>query len=113
VSATRRARLATRRRAGFVLRIAERDGWMCWLCGLPVDPESPQHADESASLDHVEPLSQGGSNSIHNLRIAHRACNTLRGDGPAPITSTTEAARRDDRASPCLRAVPRERLLAP
>lgn len=41
----------------------------CWICGqLGAD-----------TVDHVVPLSRGGTNSLDNLRPAHRKCNSARG----------------------------------
>jgi 5-methylcytosine-specific restriction endonuclease McrA len=31
-------------------------------------------------IDHVTPRSKGGSDDVHNLRIAHPACNLKKGD---------------------------------
>lgn len=45
-------------------------GGICWLCGLP-------GAD---TRDHVRPISKGGTNDPSNLRPAHRACNSRRGN---------------------------------
>jgi 5-methylcytosine-specific restriction endonuclease McrA len=66
---------------------AEAGGWVCWLCGGTIDP----HATEVGarwSMDHVVPISRGGTNALDNLRPAHRACNSARGDrpDPAPVT---------------------------
>lgn len=30
------------------------------------------------SLDHVVPFAEGGRNHVHNLRLAHRSCNSSR-----------------------------------
>lgn len=54
--------------------IFERDNWVCGICGKPVD-----RAD--ASLDHIVPLSLGGTHEPGNLRLAHLLCNSRRGDG--------------------------------
>lgn len=43
----------------------------CWVCGLPVLP-----AD--ATLEHITPLSQGGSSHLENLAISHGVCNNQR-----------------------------------
>lgn len=43
-------------------------GSICWLCGQP----------NAAQIDHVIPLSQGGSNDFSNLRLAHDECNVAR-----------------------------------
>lgn len=46
----------------------------CWLCGQA-------GAD---TLDHVLPLSCGGTNDPANLRPAHKACNVRRSNGHRP-----------------------------
>jgi 5-methylcytosine-specific restriction endonuclease McrA len=43
----------------------------CWLCGQHVPP-----AD--ATLEHIKPLSEGGSSHLDNLAISHGACNNGR-----------------------------------
>jgi 5-methylcytosine-specific restriction endonuclease McrA len=35
---------------------------------------------ERLTIDHVVPLSQGGTDNIHNLQLLCRACNTAKGD---------------------------------
>ena len=68
---------SARRAVRDVLR--ERFGKHCWLCDRPI---LDTHVE---TLDHVQPRAKGGSNSILNLRLAHRDCNTRRGDGPPPV----------------------------
>ncbi len=53
----------------YAYRQLERGG-ICWLC----DEEG---AD---TIDHVLPVSAGGTNDPWNLRPAHRACNSAKGD---------------------------------
>jgi len=36
--------------------------------------------DEQKSLDHCIPLARGGANDIHNLQMAHLACNQRKSD---------------------------------
>ncbi len=43
----------------------------CALCGLP-------GAD---TVDHIVPVSLGGTHELGNLRPAHRKCNSSRGNG--------------------------------
>ncbi len=43
----------------------------CWICGQPVSAED-------ATLEHIKPLSEGGSSHIENLAISHGACNHQR-----------------------------------
>lgn len=61
-----------RRRA----RLYERDGWRCVYCeAYPGSKES-----ELLSLDHLRPLSKGGSNRSENLVTACKSCNSKRQD---------------------------------
>lgn len=80
-----RDRRRTRTRAQWVEDVNrsdlyERDGWICGICGDPVDQHADPQTDWAPSLDHVVPLSQGGDHSYANSRTAHRWCNSVRGD---------------------------------
>ncbi|MGI8515379.1 MAG: HNH endonuclease [Acidimicrobiia bacterium] len=57
--------------------IADRDGWVCQICGQPVS-HTRDRAPGSPSLDHVIPLAQGGPDAMSNLRLTHLACNARR-----------------------------------
>lgn len=59
--------------------LAARDGWVCWLCEAPVDPDAPPGSAGAGTVDHVVPRSRGGSSDPSNLRLAHRRCNGARG----------------------------------
>jgi hypothetical protein len=65
------------------LAIYERDKWTCQLCQEPVDPtlDRFKHA-MAATLDHIAPrsLTLFPDDSPANLRLAHRACNSARGN---------------------------------
>lgn len=75
-------------RPGYNIKIApaarravyERDGWTCQICAEPVDPDAPANSTWDATLDHIVPRSLGGSDDPGNLRLAHRWCNSVRGD---------------------------------
>jgi 5-methylcytosine-specific restriction endonuclease McrA len=43
----------------------------CWVCGEHVLPEA-------ATLEHIQPLSEGGSSHQENLAISHDHCNHQR-----------------------------------
>lgn len=65
------------------LRIAERDGWTCQLCLLPVPRDSmdvPQSGYDPLypSLDHIWAHSQGGYDNEENLQLVHMRCNEWR-----------------------------------
>lgn len=79
--ARRTWKIATRDR----LAIYERDGWVCQLCEEPVDRDlmtTDPLNDWAPSLDHIEPQSHAliPDHSPENLRLAHRWCNSVRGD---------------------------------
>ena len=60
--------------------IYERDGWICQLCNKAVNPKLTFPNPACASLDHVIPLSRGGSHKTTNVQLAHLRCNTSRGN---------------------------------
>lgn len=66
--------------------LAERDGWVCWLCEQPIDPDAVLGAPQRASIDHVVPKSRGGPTEPANLRLAHARCNGERGNDLPELT---------------------------
>lgn len=64
-----------------IVRLFERDGSKCSICGSEM-LFSIQHKSEPrfATADHILPRSKGGSNAIENLRLACKSCNEARGD---------------------------------
>lgn len=58
----------------------------CWLCGGVIDYAAPFRLEDGAlnpdafTIDHVVPLARGGSDTIDNVRAAHRACNRAKSD---------------------------------
>lgn len=64
------------------LAIYERDNFTCQLCNEPVDTTLHYQDTMSATLDHIIPQSHMliPDHSEKNLRLAHRLCNSIRGD---------------------------------
>ncbi|MDF9748643.1 endogenous inhibitor of DNA gyrase (YacG/DUF329 family) [Arthrobacter sp. ES3-54] len=60
--------------------IYERDIWICGLCVTPVDPTSAWPDPMSPSLDHILPLSRGGTHTYENVQLAHLTCNVSKGN---------------------------------
>lgn len=58
--------------------IGDRDGWICHLCLRWIDRNLGDRHPRSASLDHITPVSKGGTDNRNNLRIACHQCNALR-----------------------------------
>jgi 5-methylcytosine-specific restriction endonuclease McrA len=62
----------------------------CWVCGEHVLPAA-------ATLEHIQPLSEGGNSHAENLAISHGVCNNQRhAQGPvaAPPELPGHLARR-------------------
>lgn len=62
------------------IEIYERDRWICKLCGKKVNKDLPSSDPMGATLDHIIPLSKGGLHIRENVQLAHRTCNSLKGD---------------------------------
>lgn len=62
--------------------IYERDGWVCQLCEEPVNPDLDSSDLWAATLDHLIPRSHTlvPDDSPANLQLAHRWCNSVKGD---------------------------------
>lgn len=81
---TRRIASDARRRPPIPQQIREavvaRDGLQCCLCGVAVvrrGLRSPYQPD-TLHLDHIELRSQGGADSVDNLRVLCANCNLRR-----------------------------------
>lgn len=53
--------------------IFKRDGGWCYLCEQDVDRKD-------ATMDHVIPVTKGGPHTRANVKLAHRSCNTRKGN---------------------------------
>lgn len=62
--------------------VYERDKWVCQICREPIDPALGASDRMSATLDHIECQSWAliPDHSPKNLRMAHRSCNSRRGN---------------------------------
>lgn len=65
-------------------QIFDRDGYDCYLCNKPVDLNAPHVQGQSGwetypHIEHVVPLSRGGTDTLSNVRIAHAKCNMDKG----------------------------------
>lgn len=65
------------------IRVFERDGWLCQICGIST-PRSKRgtYADDAPELDHIIALARGGEHSYRNTQCACRRCNGLKSDRP-------------------------------
>ncbi|WP_366514118.1 HNH endonuclease signature motif containing protein [Rhizorhabdus sp.] len=62
------------------LKVFDRDGWKCQICGEKTPRRLLGTIDDRApELDHRIPLSQGGPHTYENTQCACRACNISKG----------------------------------
>lgn len=68
-------------------QLAERDHNQCQICGLFVNWNDYTKTDKAVvcgdmypSIDHIKPISLGGVHSWDNIQLAHRRCNTVKGN---------------------------------
>lgn len=57
----------------FKEEVFRRSGGICEICGKPL-------SKYNYTIDHIIPLSRGGTNESSNLRVAHVECNKLKGN---------------------------------
>jgi 5-methylcytosine-specific restriction endonuclease McrA len=62
------------------LQVIATYGGNCYLCGLEIDFLSPRKCgnqgwESGFHVDHLIPLSKGGSDTLDNVRPAHAVCN--------------------------------------
>lgn len=58
------------------LKVFERDGWRCQLCGKKLKPKHRGTTrDDAPELDHIIPWAAGGEHSYRNTQCACRKCN--------------------------------------
>ena len=93
--------------------IGDRDGWRCWLCDQPVDPEMSSNDPRGASVDaritkaRAKKLKKDKMPALPE-RLAHVGCNTGKGAvdavvkwpehfilvDPAPIIASADRLKR-------------------
>ena len=66
----KRRSIFSQSRDKLMLKIIERDGYFCQECEIT----------KKLSLDHIIPLSKGGSDEMDNLQILCVSCNSSKGD---------------------------------
>ncbi len=67
--------------------VGQQDGWRCWLCDQPVDPDRSVNDDRGPSVDARSTAKRAKKKSKRALtpRLAHRACNTGKGNVEAVV----------------------------
>jgi len=60
--------------------VAKRDKYKCHICRKRVNMQLEYNDKYSATMDHLIPLSLGGDHTYANMRLAHRTCNSSKGN---------------------------------
>lgn len=73
-----RARRRGAKKTGLVVpaEIFDRDGWRCQFCRCKVKKPTSRGGLKEATIDHIIPLSRGGSHTEANVQAACRMCNS-------------------------------------
>lgn len=63
-----------------LVKVCERDGWTCRICGRKVKRHAHYNHGLSPSIDHIIPLSDPASpgHVWSNVQCAHRDCNSMK-----------------------------------
>ena len=68
-------------------KLITRDSGICHICGKPVDEEDyksgpgyKQVGSMYPSIDHIVPISKGGTHTWGNVKLAHVGCNRKKGN---------------------------------
>jgi 5-methylcytosine-specific restriction endonuclease McrA len=63
------------------IKVFERSGWRCQICGVKTPAKHRgTHRHDAPELDHVVPLSKGGAHTYANAQCVCRACNGWKSD---------------------------------
>ena len=62
------------------LVIAKRDKYKCHICRKRVNMNLEHNDKYSPTMDHLIPISLGGDHSYANIQLAHRTCNSSKGN---------------------------------
>lgn len=60
--------------------VYERDGWVCQICGDPVNRAAQVPELDAPVIDHVVALARGGEHGLTNWQTAHFYCNSVKRD---------------------------------
>jgi 5-methylcytosine-specific restriction endonuclease McrA len=71
--------MLARLRRNRVAKLRALHGDKCWRCNYPMRFEGPANCGRAATIEHLLPVSKGGTNNLDNLRLCHVGCNRFLG----------------------------------
>lgn len=77
------------------IRLAEAQNWKCCWCGKDTVPKTKQK--NTATIEHITPQSEGGTDDWENLASACSKCNNDRGS-QSYETFVAKSLRNDDKS---------------
>jgi len=66
---------------------------LCQICFTPIDLALTPHHPAAMQIDHLIPTSQGGADTVGNIRLTHARCNNEKNGGWIPEYPSPELAR--------------------
>jgi hypothetical protein len=66
----------------WVEKLGSGTGWHCRLCDSPIDKSLRWPHPQAGSVDHIVPVSHGGTDASSNLQLTHLHCNVSRRNKP-------------------------------
>ncbi len=64
-----------------ITKLMARDGSLCQLCKTCLNRHIKDESDDDyITLDHIIPISKGGTDIFSNMRLTHQRCNRRRGN---------------------------------
>lgn len=62
------------------LVLFEMHAWTCCICQQPINKHFRKPNLMAATIEHIRPLSKGGTHTWDNVKPAHASCNFRKGD---------------------------------
>ena len=59
--------------------VFKKDNWTCRMCSTKVQKVNI-YANDAAELDHIIPISKGGTHTLDNVQTLCRQCNQFKSD---------------------------------
>lgn len=57
------------------MHLRARDGDFCWLCNREMKFGAMPNTRKAPTIEHLEPRSRGGKDTLENLALCHPGCN--------------------------------------
>lgn len=62
------------------LALFDKCNWTCGLCGKSIDKNRRVPDWRAATIEHIIPISKGGTHTWNNVTAAHYRCNLMKSD---------------------------------